>query len=135
MPSPNFFDLLKKKYSVASQTEKTKIILEVKTSINLIFQIQYPKYDDQPIIKEFYGCHWRQEIEIKEPEKAYLKIFITKPVGTIDSFVTLKMYESENSIIEQKLFQIEEDPTTAKWFKIEWKMKSLCENTQEIVEN
>jgi uncharacterized protein YxjI len=117
----SIINFARKKYLKTSQSDKTKILLEVTTN-NLItnFQVQYPVDDHQPIIKEIHGSFWNQEIEMTNPENAYLKVFIIKPLGFIEKQVTLKMFLPEQSKSVQQVFQIEEDPTIAKWFKIDW---------------
>ncbi len=135
MSSTNIFDLLKKKYRLATQNEKTKMVLEVKVSCHTNFQIQYPIQDNQPIIKEFYGNHWNQEITLFNPANAYLKVFIIKPIGiTQATFVKLKMHDTKENEIMQHIFSFEEDPTLAKWLKVDWQMRSLNQNNQDIVE-
>lgn len=122
-------NFIRKKYLKSSHIAKTKIILEVKTN-NLItnFQVQYPVDDHQPIIKEIHGSFWNQEIELTNPENAYLKVFIIKPLGFIEKQVTLKMFLPEQSTYVEQVFVIEEDPTIAKWFKIDWQKESLVNN-------
>ncbi len=135
MPSPNIFDLFKKKNQLKSQKEMAKIVLEVKVSCNTNFQIQYPIKDNQPIIKEFYGNHWNQEIALFNPANAYLKVFISKPIGiTQATFVKLKLHDVRDNETKQQIFSFEEDATMAMWLKVDWHIKSLSENSQDMVE-
>jgi hypothetical protein len=128
----NFFDLFKKKSFLASSIEKTKIVMEIKVSCNTNFQIQFPLKDNQSIIKEFYGNSWNQEVELVNPETAYIKIFITKPIGIKqDSFVTLKLHHVQKNESIERVFTLEEDVTVAKWFKINWDNSSKIELDHE----
>ena len=132
MPKLKIFEFLKKKYSLVSETEKTKILLEVKVSCQANFLIQFPVTDNQPIIKEFYGSHWQQEIELAKPRNAYIKVFITKPIGTtLDSFAKLCLHETKGNQTQHQIFPIEEDPTIAKWLKVYWNDSSQTEQIQE----
>ena len=106
--------------------------MEVQVSCSTNFQIQFPFKDNQAIIKEFYGNSWNQEIELVNPENAYLKVFITKPIGiTKESFVKLKLHHVQKNESIQRIFSLEEDVTVAKWFKINWNESSKIEIDQE----
>ncbi len=107
--------------------------MEVQVSCSTNFQIQFPFKDNQAIIKEFYGNSWSKEIELVNPENAYLKVFITKPIGiTKESFVQLKLHHVQKNESIQRIFSLEEDATMAKWFKINWNESSNIELDDQI---
>jgi len=102
----NLISLFNKKYSLSSKIEKSLIKLEVKTTICLQFQVQFPEYDNQPKIKEIFGSEWTHEIEILKSAKAYLKVFVTKPIYAPESYVTLCILETDNTIIKQGISKL-----------------------------